>query len=132
VASSPTSVSVKDAGGSGNYTTSFPDSTKGTANPSPPFGMSTNAFGFAPSLGSGFSDLSKRQFLNPQLHVVERSGRRSKKQDLYRRLEARLKAKSSQEGISKTPDKPFAHQKSAFSDEQDRLKNNFSIGIQKF
>lgn len=82
------------AGGGEQYPTAFPDSTKNTAVISPPDMANNGLFVFSPTLSEGFPDLANYQFLQPTFRV-SRSGSSQgggrEKEDLYRRIEQRLK-----------------------------------------
>ncbi len=82
------------AAGSGQYATGFPDSTKNTAIINPPDLGNDGLFIFSPAVSEGFPDLAEQQFLQPTFHIS--GGRSSRggsqdKEDLYRRIERRLK-----------------------------------------
>lgn len=77
--------------GTGVYTTDFPDSTRDTALLSPPDLALKPLFSFDPEVSSEFPDWSEREFLKPTLHVKGTSSGSAGKEDLYERIEARLR-----------------------------------------
>jgi len=81
-----------ESGGGGSYTTDFPDSTKSTALLSPPDPALNPLFAFDPAMNYEFSDWSEREFLLPTLHVEGKSSGTKEKQDVYERIEERLRA----------------------------------------
>jgi hypothetical protein len=81
--------------GSAVYSTGFPDSTKGTGGISPPEGMNSNIFDFAPAIPGAFPDMSNREFLLPSLQVSGTGAGRSSQggqEDLYKKLRKHLEA----------------------------------------
>lgn len=93
----------------------FPDSTKGEALLSPPDAGTASVFSFAPSVSEEFPDLADREFLRPTFRVGPgESGGNGQKEDLYQRIESRLrKYREADEGPKnglkkkKTKPKPF-------------------------
>jgi len=83
-------------GGSGGavsvYTSDFPDSTKGTALLSPPDSAREPLFAFDPTVSFEFPDWSQHEFLLLTLHVGGNSSGSGKKQDVYQRIEERLRS----------------------------------------
>jgi hypothetical protein len=81
-----------------SYTTDFPDSTKGTAQLSPPDPAGTPLFSFDTTMNTEFPDLAEREFLILSLHVGGPSSLSQKNegmyqhQDLYQRIEERLRS----------------------------------------
>jgi hypothetical protein len=86
----PSSNTGKSGGES--YTTDFPDSTKGTAQVSPPDPAGTPLFSFDTTMDTEFPDLAQREFLVPTLHVGAEGTEQKKEQDLYKRIEQRLES----------------------------------------
>jgi hypothetical protein len=82
---------VATAIGGGQYTTDFPDSTKNTGMVSPPDLGNVSPFVFSTEIASGFPDLSQREFLRPTYRVGLESSRAQQTEDLYERIERRLK-----------------------------------------
>ncbi len=80
--------------GSGTYSAGFPDSTKGTAVISPPDGLSSALFNFAPFQPEEATDLNNREFLAPSLQVAGGSGSSSQggQEDIYKKLRKYLDA----------------------------------------
>jgi|SRR5271165_2417216 len=83
----------------GSYTTDFPDSTKDKALLSPPDPTLSPLFVFDPTMNFEFSDLAAREFLSPSIHVGSGSTGTEEKQDVYKRIEERLR--SYREGAEK-------------------------------
>lgn len=82
------------AAGSGEYPAGFPDSTKNMAVINPPDLGNDSLFVFSPAVAEGFPDLANYQFLQPTFHVSGGGSSRGagrQKEDLYRRIERRLK-----------------------------------------
>jgi hypothetical protein len=76
----------------GNYSQNFPDSTKNAALISPPDSANNAVFKFDPNFGDrGFPDLADYQFLKPTLHVGGMKSGGHQEEDLYRRIERRIK-----------------------------------------
>jgi hypothetical protein len=125
------------AAGSGQYPTGFPDSTKNMAVISPPDLGNDSLFVFSPAVSEGFPDLANYQFLQPTFHVsgggASQGGGRQK-QDLYRRIERRLKEyreaetpknnglKTEKRSKSSDLDNPFGRKTSA-EDKLNKLSN---------
>lgn len=77
--------------GGGAYADGFPDSTRNTGGVSPP-DPGTSLFVFDTSFGRGFPDLADYQFLRTSFRVAGRgSSGAQDKEDLYRKIEDRLK-----------------------------------------
>jgi hypothetical protein len=74
-----------------SYTDDFPDSTKNTAVISPPDPANAPVFAFSPGVGVEFPDLSQYQFLMPSLHIGGESATGKDQEDLYKRIERRLR-----------------------------------------
>jgi len=77
---------------------------------SPPDPGTTSVFSFSPSTTHAFPDLADYQFLKPDLHGGNLfSSREKKEEDLYRRIESRLRgyqeASYSKNGLKKTKKK---------------------------
>ncbi len=90
--STKTTISPRSGGG-GVYSAGFADSTKGTAAISPPEGLSSNLFNFAPGIPSAAPDLSNREFLVPSLQVGGAgSSSTGGQQDIYRKLRKYMEA----------------------------------------
>lgn len=125
------------AAGSGAYANGFPDSTKNIAVINPPDLGSDSLFVFSPAISEGFPDLANYQFLQPTFHVsgggASQGGGRQK-QDLYRRIERRLKEyreaetpknnglKTEKRSKSSDLDNPFGRKTSA-EDKLNKLSN---------
>ncbi len=99
------------AGGGGQYPTGFPDSTRNTAVLSPPDPANNSLFVFDPAVGGEFPDLAEREFLSPTLRVGRGSSGMGKKQDLYQRIEQRLRN-------YRTEDEPKGHVKASPANQQ--------------
>ncbi|WP_446743734.1 hypothetical protein [Silvibacterium acidisoli] len=120
-------------GGGGLYTDSFPDSATGKAEVSPPFGVDAAQFSFSPSLGTTFSDLNQRQFLNPELHVRMSSKFKKQQQDLFQKLENQRRAKSApKDSIFTQKKKTGLSKQSGFERQQQELKGDSTLNGQNF
>ena len=75
----------------GQYTTDFPDSTRNTALLSPPDPDNTSVFIFEPKVTIEFPDLADHEFLRPTLHMETESATQRTEEDLYQRIERRLR-----------------------------------------
>jgi hypothetical protein len=90
-ASSGQGKEAREMTASARYTGDFPDSTKNTAVISPPDLANSGVFDFDPYVSGEFPDLANREFLRPSLRVGEKSSTTRQKEDLYQRIENRLK-----------------------------------------
>ena len=125
------------AAGNGQYPSGFPDSTKNMAVINPPDLANDGLFVFSPTVSEGFPDLANYQFLHVTFHVSgggssQRGGRQ--KEDLYRRIERRLKdyreaetpktngLKTEKRSKSSDLDNPFGRKTSA-EDKLNKLSN---------
>jgi hypothetical protein len=124
-------------GGNGTYAGGFPDSTKNTALVNPTDLANNPLFVFAPYVSTGFPDLSEYQFLKPTLRV---RGERSslgglEREDLYRRIERRLKeyreAEAPKNGLKPQKrsypssfENPFAEKPTSAEDKLNKLPNS--------
>jgi hypothetical protein len=77
--------------GGGQYTTDFPDSTMNTAQLSPADPNNTPLFSFEPKVATEFPDLADYEFLRPTLHIETESATQGTEEDLYQRIERRLR-----------------------------------------
>lgn len=119
-------------GAGGLYTDSFPDSATGKAALSPPFGVDAAQFSFAPAIATNFSDLSQKQFLNPELHVRMSSKSKKEQQDLLQKLANQRKAKNAPKDSIFSPKKAPGLSKRPGLEDQQELKNSSTLNDQNF